>query len=266
MDEHSTHNGAPESSQDSTFSEDPKSALEVRSAEVQEIIGRPPHWLVRGGIAVFLGVLLLVFAAASTIEYPEIINAGITLNMEGASTTVTSQVDGTLTSLAVDNGEWVQRGESLGTMSPAGNHNETIQLTAPRNGTVFYKGILEEGQSVSDSLDLFFIRPDNASYYGELLIPESSFGKVEEGQTVLARFNGYPSEQYGSVEARIEYFPEVMVGNGMFVAKVSFPEGLTTNYGQQLVPVDGMTGQAEIITKDLKLLDRIYSNMTSQLN
>ena len=39
--------------------------LSVRSEEVQEIIGRPPHWLVRGGIGALFGVLALIFIAAS---------------------------------------------------------------------------------------------------------------------------------------------------------------------------------------------------------
>lgn len=45
--------------------------LEIRSEEVQEIIGRPPHWLVRWGIASFFIVLALIFLSASTIQYPE---------------------------------------------------------------------------------------------------------------------------------------------------------------------------------------------------
>lgn len=35
--------------------------LSVRSAEVQEIIGRPPHWLVRRGILGLLGILIIIF-------------------------------------------------------------------------------------------------------------------------------------------------------------------------------------------------------------
>ncbi|MDX1672014.1 MAG: HlyD family efflux transporter periplasmic adaptor subunit, partial [Balneolaceae bacterium] len=231
----------------------------------QEIIGRPPHWLIRGGIAAFLGMLLLLFAAANTIEYPEVIETKIKLKMEGTPATVISEVEGILISLNVENGSHVRTGQVLAEMS-SGKDLETLkEITAPRSGTLFYVGIIEEEQRITGHRELFYIRPENASYYGEITIPESSFGKIEEGQTVLVHFNGYPSQEYGSVKARIDYFPKVMTGEGVFTAKANFSNGLATNYGHQLTPIEGMTGQAEIITKEMKLLDRIYYNLAGNI-
>lgn len=51
----------------------------------------------------------------------------------------------------------------------------------------------------------------------------------------------------------------------MLVAKVSFPDRLTTKYGRQIRPLDGMNGQAEFITMDKNLPDRIYDNLIRQL-
>lgn len=263
------HNGAPADRnkrepetpgrQDSSERE----ALEARSAEVQQIIGRPPHWLVRGGIGVFLGVLLLVFGAASAIEYPEIVQASVTLRFTGGPLVVEASGEGRLQDLPLENGATVEQGQLLAVLGREGAAGDRI--VAPAGGTLLYAGVLEAGQPVKAGQTLFQIRPEGATYYGELTIPESSFGKVEEGQTVLVRFNGYPSQEYGSVKAQIDYFPEVLAREGAFEAKVSFPGGLTTNYGRQITPVDGMIGQAEIITKDRKLLERIYENLTSQL-
>lgn len=268
MDEMTSHNGVP-SDTNKRKPETPgrqnspeREALEARSAEVQQIIGRPPHWLVRGGIGVFLGVILLVFGAASTIEYPEIVQASVTLRIAGGPLVVQAGGDGRVQDLPLENGATVEQGQLLAVLGREGAAGERIMAAAA--GTLLYAGVLEAGQPVSAGQTLFHIRPEGATYYGELAIPESSFGKVEEGQTVLVRFSGYPSQEYGSVTAQIDYFPEVLTSEGQFVAKVSFPEGLMTNYGRQITPVDGMSGQAEIITKDMKLLDRIYNNLTSQ--
>lgn len=263
------HNGAP-ADRNKRGSEAPsrqnspeREALEARSAEVQQIIGRPPHWLVRGGIGVFLGVILLVFGAASTIEYPEIVQASVTMRIAGGPLVVQASGKGRVQDLPLENGATVEQGQLLAVLGREGATGDRI--VAPAGGTLLYAGVLEAGQPVTAGQTLFQIRPEGVTYYGELTIPESSFGKVEQGQTVLVRFNGYPSQEYGSVTAQIDYFPEVLTSEGLFVAKVSFPEGLLTNYGQQISPVDGMTGQAEIITKDMKLLERIYNNLTSQL-
>jgi len=41
--------------------------------------------------------------------------------------------------------------------------------------------------------------------------------------------------------------------------EVDFPEKLLTNYGKELVFSQEMTGSAEIITEDLRLLDKFLN-------
>ncbi|WP_276611369.1 hypothetical protein [Fodinibius halophilus] len=37
------------------------------------------------------------------------------------------------------------------------------------------------------------------------------------------------------------------------------------NYDRQLNPTDGMQGRAEIITQDMRFIERIYNNLTKEL-
>jgi len=46
---------------------------------------------------------------------------------------------------------------------------------------------------------------------------------------------------------------------GMCMLEVAFPEKLKTNYGKKLIFSQEMTGAAEIITEDLRLLDRFLN-------
>ncbi len=46
---------------------------------------------------------------------------------------------------------------------------------------------------------------------------------------------------------------------------VSFPNGLTTNYGNNLPFSQNMKGKAEIITQDLRLIERIIFPVKSIL-
>ncbi|MEX2362064.1 MAG: HlyD family efflux transporter periplasmic adaptor subunit, partial [Balneolaceae bacterium] len=141
----------------------------------------------------------------------------------------------------------------------------TSLITAPYDGKVVYAGILQENQSVSPGQEIFYIQPENTEFFGEMSISQGSFGKVEEGQSVMIRFNSYPYHEFGTVYGEIEYLSDFPVRDSLFFARVNFPEGLTTNYGQRLTPRNGMTGQAEIITKDMRLLERVYNNMTKEL-
>ena len=149
--------------------------------------------------------------------------------------------------------------------SAIGGWKATYLLTAPFAGKLIHAGILQENQSLAAGQEVFYIQPDNTRFFGELTVSQNSFGKIREGQQVLVRFSGYPYQEFGSVPGRVEYLSDIPVKDSVFFAKVGFPEGLSTNYGQQLAPADGMRGQAEIITQDMRLLERVYNNITKEL-
>src|SRR5699024_9339220 len=109
------------------------------------------------------------------------------------------------------------------------------------------------------------IQPANTSFFGEMIVSQRSFGRIQKGQKVLVRFSGYPSKEYGTVTGKIAYLSEFPVRDSSFIAKVNFPNGLMTNYGRKLPPTNGMTGQAEIVTQDMRLIERFYNNIAEQI-
>lgn len=56
--------------------------IELRCEEVQEILTRPPHALIRWGITVFFVVLALFFIGGCFFKYPDVITANITITTE----------------------------------------------------------------------------------------------------------------------------------------------------------------------------------------
>lgn len=56
--------------------------IELRCEEVQEILTRPPHALIRWGITVFFAVLALFFIGGFFFKYPDVISAKITITTE----------------------------------------------------------------------------------------------------------------------------------------------------------------------------------------
>ena len=51
----------------------------VVSAEVSEFMHRPPHWLMRAGLTMLAGALILVFILAAVIHYPDTITSRMTI-------------------------------------------------------------------------------------------------------------------------------------------------------------------------------------------
>ena len=56
--------------------------IEIRSEEVQEILTRAPHALVRWGITVFFSVLAMFFIGGCFFKYPDVISSSITITTE----------------------------------------------------------------------------------------------------------------------------------------------------------------------------------------
>ena len=59
-----------------------RNEIELRSEEVQDILTRPPHALIRWGITVFLAVLISIFVGGCFFNYPDVISAPVTITTE----------------------------------------------------------------------------------------------------------------------------------------------------------------------------------------
>ena len=105
------------------------SELEVRSEEVQEIIGRPLHWLIRWGITAFFGVLALVLLSAAVIKYPEVIEAPIRLTAINAPQSLESRTGGKILHLSAKNNTDVVEGTVLAWLESTADHREVLRLS-----------------------------------------------------------------------------------------------------------------------------------------
>jgi multidrug efflux pump subunit AcrA (membrane-fusion protein) len=55
-------------------------------------------------------------------------------------------------------------------------------LKAPVSGTVSFTGFFQENEEMKTGQLLFYVQPDNTSYYAEILIPQYNSGKVKKGR------------------------------------------------------------------------------------
>jgi HlyD family secretion protein len=137
-------------------------------------------------------------------------------------------------------------------------------LIAPVAGAVSFQGFLQEKQELNANQIICYIKPVNSAYYAEVYIPQSNFGKIKINQSVLLKFQAYPYEQYGSVVGKLEFISPIPTDSG-YAAKIKLPNGLVTNYGKQIAYRDGLISSAQIITQNMRLLQRFYYDIYKQV-
>lgn len=130
-------------------------------------------------------------------------------------------------------------------------------VIAPEDGRIQYVSFLEENQMLTLGQELFYLVPREGQFFAEVAASQDNFGKVKLNQDVIIKLAGYPHHEFGTLKGQVAYIPNVPLGDSMFLIKVDLPNGLTTTYNKTLLYRSNLLGQAEIITDNQKLSDKI---------
>lgn len=98
---------------------DEKDKIELRSEEVQEIMGEIPSWIIRRGIAILFVVVFVVLLGSYFFRYPEVASAEMILSNQIPVTELFSRTSGRINDLYVKNGDKVKTGMPLGVIENA---------------------------------------------------------------------------------------------------------------------------------------------------
>jgi len=137
-------------------------------------------------------------------------------------------------------------------------HKYTIQ--SPLNGTVFFTLPLQKNKFIEQGKLLGYINPPDSKYYVELYLPQNNFGKVAVGMQVQLRFDAYPYQEVGFIKGYLDYISPIATDSG-FLATVHLNNGLATNLKNNIQFKNGLKAQALVITKNMRLLHRLYYNI-----
>lgn len=103
--------------------------IELRSEEVQDIMGRIPPWIERWGITIVFAVTVLLLAGSYLFRYPETIVAEMTLTGSAPAVPLVARSSGKLTGLRVKEGMDVEAGTVLATIENAASEADIDDLT-----------------------------------------------------------------------------------------------------------------------------------------
>ena len=147
---------------------------------------------------------------------------------------------------------------------------QTYLFHSPIKGTITFTNYWQPNQNLTAGETLLTIVPaDSTHITGKIFLPTQGAGKVKVGQTVNIKFDNFPYMEYGMVKVIIKNIALVPVMQNNvrnYVLEVEFHDNLTTNYGKTLTFSQEMQGTADIITEDLRLIERFLQPIRALIN
>lgn len=131
-------------------------------------------------------------------------------------------------------------------------------LRASIPGEVSYLQIWKENQTITTGDNVFTVIPDSKSrYIGKVKARTTNSGKLRINQNVNIRLLNYPDREFGIVKGKVKSISLTPDKEGFLLIDVSLPKGLETSYKKKIIFQQEMSGTADIITEDLRLLERL---------
>ncbi|MEZ4886711.1 MAG: hypothetical protein R3E32_18425 [Chitinophagales bacterium] len=224
--------------------------IELRSEEMQDILGYVPHWIVRWGASVILSVLVLLILISYLVKYPDVIPARITLQTQSPPIPVISRNSGKLIQLTVQNDDIVVKDQIVGILN-----SSTDTLAVKQLKTQLQK---MEGLSINSSIGKLQLKPVNhlgalEDVYAQLL------RSVNDYQSFLRNQN--PTKRVNAVQDQIAAFKnlgaELERQRGIYQRNVEIAKGNYYRYQQALRT--GGVSMVQVEQAEAELLRNIQS-------
>lgn len=152
----------------------------------------------------------------------------------------------------------------------AENYNqwkEKYILESHTEGTVTLAGYWSEKQVVNVGERVATIVPQNATQIiGRAIVNMEGIGKVEKGQDVNIKLNGFPYMEFGMLRGIVNNISLVPDKEKGYMAEIILTEGMQSSYKEQLRFIQDIEGTAEIITKEERLLSRLINPLRAKMN
>jgi len=140
-------------------------------------------------------------------------------------------------------------------------------LSSKINGKVSFLNYWSQNQTVNQTDLVFTIIPsENSSFIAKLKTPARNLGKVMLGQKVNIKLQNYPDYEFGVLKGVVNNISEISNNDGFYTIDVSLPKNLITSYNKEITFKQEMTGIAEIITEDLRLIERFFYQLKQIFN
>lgn len=131
-------------------------------------------------------------------------------------------------------------------------------LRSSISGEVSFMQVWTENQTITAGDNVFSIIPkESDNYIGKIKAKAQNSGKIKIGQNVNIRLANYPDREFGVIRGKIQSISLTPDKEGNILIDVSLPNKLETSYHKKITFRQEMSGTADIITQDLRLMERL---------
>lgn len=132
-------------------------------------------------------------------------------------------------------------------------------IISSTDGMVSFQQFFGENQFVKSEEVIVTVLPKNKeALVGRMQIPSVNSGKVAPGEKVLIKLDNYRFQEYGIVEGKVQNISISPDESGNYYVDIILPKGLKTSYNKELPFNKELRGNAEIVTEDLRLIERFF--------
>ena len=140
-------------------------------------------------------------------------------------------------------------------------------LRSSISGQVSFMQIWTENQTINAGENTFVIIPQAQSdLIGKIKAPLLNSGKIKTGQEVNIRLTNYPDREFGILKGTVKSISLIPDTQNNLLIDVFLPNGLETSYHKEIIFQQEMSGTADIITEDLRLIERLLYQFRDLFN
>lgn len=152
---------------------------DIHSEDLQEIIAKPPSWLLKRGISFILLTILLILGLSFYIKYPEMVRTEMRFSTTNSPKVIINPSNGVLAKLLVKDGATVERNQDIAYLESTAAHEDVIDLLSKLKELANKTTTLTELEQVipPGSLNLGELQGNYQSFYLSLL----NYQAIHEG-------------------------------------------------------------------------------------
>jgi hypothetical protein len=230
--------------------------LKLRSEQVQEILGLVPNWMIRWGNSLIFFLIIGLFFISWFIKYPDTITSEAILVTSNPIENIHAGVTGTFYEIKVTDQSRVSGDKVLAILN---NDGIKDSLKTSVTGQIYFMDFWTIGSNVNKGDLVFRVVPSNkGALVGKITVPVAKAIKVCKGQHVRIRLSLEPNREYPLIEGTVWNRASLADEDGNIMVEVKIDEKWGATDGEVGAVKSGMTGTAEIVIEDLRLIERIF--------
>ena len=129
------------------------------------------------------------------------------------------------------------------------------------DGVVEYANLIADNTFITAGEPVFTLIVEDNEYYGTALLPHDGAGNVSIGQDVNIKVSAYPFEEHGLLKGRVTGVSKNYIADGGYLVYIQLPSGLKSTNGELFSFAEAMTGRAEIITEEKRLIEKLLRHV-----